>query len=99
MKISDCKNNQNIVNYTKQVSHNQKVTTLKENINKNSGLSNEKVDLSERAGHLNKIREIVQKTPDIREEKVTLLRKKIASGSYNVNSQDIAGKMLKEFLW
>ena len=61
-------------------------------------LSGEKVELSERASYLNKIREIVQKTPDIREEKVTLLREKIASGSYNVSGQEIAGKMIRESL-
>ena len=98
MKISDDKKNQNIINYTKHVSNNQKVTPLKENGNKNGQLSGEKVDLSEKGSYLNKIREIVQKTPDIREEKVTLLREKIAAGSYNVSGQEIAGKMLNESL-
>ncbi|MBW2184397.1 MAG: flagellar biosynthesis anti-sigma factor FlgM [Deltaproteobacteria bacterium] len=98
MKISDGKNNQNIINYTKQVSNNQKVTPLKENTNKNGQLSGEKVKLSEKAGYLNKIREIIQNTPDIREEKVSFLRKKIAAGSYNVSGQEIAEKMLNEFL-
>ena len=98
MKISDGKNNQNIINYTKQVSNNQKVTPLKENTNKNGQLSGEKVKLSEKAGCLNKIREIIQNTPDIREEKVSFLREKIAAGSYNVSGQEIAEKMLNEFL-
>lgn len=98
MKISDGKNNQNIINYTKQVSNNQKVTPLKEKSNKNGQLSGEKVELSEKASYLNKIREIVQNTPDIREEKVSLLREKIAAGSYNVSGQEIAEKMLNEFL-
>ena len=98
MKISDGKNNQNIINYTKQVSNNQKVTPLKENANKNVNLSGEKVDLSENASYLNKIREIIQNTPDIREEKVSFLREKIATGSYNVSGQEIAEKMLNEFL-
>ncbi|MBW1839629.1 MAG: flagellar biosynthesis anti-sigma factor FlgM [Deltaproteobacteria bacterium] len=98
MKISDSKNNQNIINYTKQVSNNQKAKPLKDNANKNGQLSGEKVELSGRASYLNKIREIVQKTPDVREEKVTLLREKIAAGSYNVSGQEIAGKMLNESL-
>ena len=98
MKISDDKNNQNIINYTKQVANNQKVTPLKEKSNKNGQLSGEKVELSEKASYLNKIREIVQNTPDIREEKVSLLREKIAAGSYNVSGQEIAEKMLNEFL-
>jgi negative regulator of flagellin synthesis FlgM len=98
MKISDGKNSQNVINYTKQVSNNQKVTPLKEKSNKNGQLSGEKVELSEKASYLNKIREVIQNTPDIREEKVSLLREKIAVGSYNVSGQEIAEKMLNEFL-
>ena len=98
MKITDGKNNQNIINYTKQVLDNQKVTPLKENANKNGKLLGEKVELSEKAIYLNKIREIIQNTPDIREEKVSFLREKIAAGSYNVSGQEIAEKMLNEFL-
>ena len=54
--------------------------------------------IQEKSSYLNKIREIVQKAPDIREEKVALLRERIAAGNYNISGQDIADKMLKEFL-
>jgi len=99
MKISDDKDNQHIINYTKQVSHNQKVTPLTVNTNKNNMLSEEKIELSTQASYLKKIREIVEQTPDIREEKVTLLREKIAAGNYTISGQEIADKMLEEFLF
>jgi len=72
MKISDDKPTQDLLNYLKQVPETQKATSSEINDNKNGGLSEEKVELSKRASDLNKIRDIVQKTPDIREEKVAL---------------------------
>ena len=84
--------------YIKQAPETQKSTSSETNDNKNGSLSEEKVELSKRASDLNTIRDIVQKTPDIRAEKVALLREKIASGSYTISSQEIADKMLREYL-
>jgi flagellar biosynthesis anti-sigma factor FlgM len=47
---------------------------------------------------LSRIREAVENAPDIREEKVALLKKMIASGEYKVNSREVAEKMINEFL-
>jgi len=47
---------------------------------------------------LRKIREAVEKAPDIREEKVALIKKMIASGEYSVQAREIADKMIQEFL-
>ena len=58
----------------------------------------ERVSISEKASDIKKIREIVQKTPDVRADKVALLKKKIADGDYAVNGKDIADKILREFL-
>ena len=98
MKISDDKPTQDLLQYIKQAPDTQKATPSEINVNKNSNLSKEGVDISGKASDLNKIREIVQGTPDIRAEKVDLLKEKIASGSYNVSSQEIADKMLREHL-
>ena len=58
----------------------------------------ERVSLSRKATDIKRIRAIVQKMPDVRADKVALLRKKIADGDYGVNGRDIADKMLREFL-
>ena len=58
----------------------------------------EKVSLSQKASDIKKIREIVQKTPDVRADKVARLKKKIDAGDYAVKGKDIADKMLRELL-
>ena len=98
MKISDDKPTQDLINYVKQTPDQQKVTPLDVQTTKNQQLTGEKVEISKKASDLNKISDIIQKTPDVREEKVALLREKIASGSYSVSSQEIADKMLRESL-
>lgn len=98
MKISDDKPTQDLINYIKQTSDHQKVKPLNLHTPKKEQLSGERVEISKKASDLNKISGEIQKTPDIREEKVALLREKIASGSYHINSQEIADKMLREFL-
>jgi negative regulator of flagellin synthesis FlgM len=45
-----------------------------------------------------KILEAVKNAPDVREEKVALIKKMIASGEYSVNAREVADKIIKEFL-
>jgi negative regulator of flagellin synthesis FlgM len=47
---------------------------------------------------MQKIREAVENSPDIREGKVAPLKKMITSGEYQVNAREVADKMIKEFL-
>ena len=48
---------------------------------------------------MSRIRELVENAPDMREEKVALLKKMIASGEYKVNAREVADKMIKECLF
>ena len=48
---------------------------------------------------MNKIHEVLNATPDVRTEKVEALKKQVESGQYEVNSNSLAEKMLKEFLF
>ena len=98
MKISDDKPTQDLTNYIKKTLDQRKVIHLEANNLKNEQLSKDRVELSKKACDIKKMREIIQKTPDIRGEKVALFKQKIASGSYNVNGQKIADKMLREHL-
>jgi len=75
-----------------------KVVPLKVSNDRHDQRGEERVSLSRNASDINKIREIIQKTPDVRADKVALLRKKIADGDYGVKGKDIADKMLREFL-
>ena len=58
----------------------------------------EKVDLSTKAKDIQVIKQIVDQTPDIREEKVQELKSQIDTGSYKVNSAKVAEKMVGESL-
>ena len=98
MKISDDKSTQDLTNYIRKTLDQRKVIHLEANNFRNKSISEERVELSRKASDINRIREIVQKTPDIRGERVALLREKIASGNYNVSGQEIADKMLREHL-
>ena len=55
----------------------------------------DQVSLSGTAKELNKLKEIVNSIPDVRADKVETLKNFIASGSYNVKGDDIAGKLIK----
>jgi len=58
----------------------------------------DRVDLSPSSRMIKKIEEVALSAPDIRADKVAVLRKQVESGKYQVNSDDLAGKMLKEFI-
>jgi negative regulator of flagellin synthesis FlgM len=58
----------------------------------------DRVDLSPSSRMIKRIEEVALSAPDIRADKVAALRKQVESGKYQVNSDDLAGKMLKEFI-
>jgi negative regulator of flagellin synthesis FlgM len=58
----------------------------------------ESVKLSAKARELQKAREIVEATPEIREDQVGRFKREIEAGAYNVKGDKIAEKMLKESL-
>ncbi len=47
---------------------------------------------------MNRIREVIKSTPDVRSERVEALREQIRSGSYKVNADRLAESMLTEAL-
>ena len=61
-------------------------------------MATERVNLSSKAKHIQQIKQILDQTPDIREEKIVDLKNQIEKGSYNINSEKIAEKMVGESL-
>ena len=98
MKISDDLPTLDKSSVSTKTADQGKVVPLKVSNNRHDQRGEERVSLSRKASDINKIRDIIQKTPDVRADKVALLRKKIADGDYGVNGKDIADKMLREFL-
>jgi negative regulator of flagellin synthesis FlgM len=56
----------------------------------------EKVNLSTRAKDIQQIRQILDQTPDIREDKVLELKRQIDSENYRIDAEKIAEKMVGE---
>jgi len=98
MKISDNKPPQDITNTKKNTSAQEKVVQLQVGNRKDIGLLEEKVALSQKTRDIEKIQEILRKTPDVRQDRVAHLKKKITSGEYNVNGKEVADQILREFL-
>ncbi|OGW18849.1 MAG: flagellar biosynthesis anti-sigma factor FlgM [Nitrospinae bacterium RIFCSPLOWO2_12_FULL_47_7] len=60
--------------------------------------SSEQIVLSSKAKDIQKAHEIIRSTPDIRVDKVNKIKQDLAEGRYNVKSQDIADRILKQVL-
>lgn len=59
-------------------------------------ITEEKVDLSTQAKDIQQINNTLSQLPDVREEKIQELKSQVEKGTYNVNGEDIAGKMVGE---
>jgi negative regulator of flagellin synthesis FlgM len=58
----------------------------------------DRVELSPLAKDLQKAAEIAQATPEVRADKVAALKAKIESGTYEIDSQKVASKMIVDSL-
>jgi len=58
----------------------------------------ENVQLSDKAKDIKKIKEILEATPDIRQEKIDQIKTALDNGTYNVEGKKIAEKIIKESL-
>ncbi|MBI5893020.1 MAG: flagellar biosynthesis anti-sigma factor FlgM [Deltaproteobacteria bacterium] len=56
----------------------------------------DRIDVSEKAKVLQKAKNAVDASPDVREEKVAELKNAIDKGSYNVSGEEIAGSLIKK---
>ena len=61
-----------------------------------AGNSADKVVLSPRAREIQDARQRAESLPDVRKDKVHRLRRQLATGTYSVNGDEIAFKMMKE---
>jgi negative regulator of flagellin synthesis FlgM len=100
MKIPDIHQDANLIQYLQQ---NGKVGPAERNsaapAAQNQVPTEDKVDLSSQSKEMKKIADALAATPDVRAEKVEALKKQVESGQYQVNSDAVAEKMLKEFLF
>jgi len=76
----------------KQTSNEQKVE------DKNLSGQDTIVNLSTASKEVQTAREIIASEPDVREDKVSELRKRIESGNYTVDNKAVAGKIVESFI-
>jgi negative regulator of flagellin synthesis FlgM len=83
--------------YVNQVQDKNKVGSP-DNKPEKTALKADTVVLSDAAKRVQEARRQLDDIPDVREEKVLQLRSQIQNGTYEINADKIAGKMIKEGL-
>ena len=83
--------------YVNQVQDKNKVGTP-DRKPENSVNKSDTVVISDAAKRVQEARNQLNDIPDVREEKVTELRNQIQNGTYQIDADKIAGKMIKEGL-
>lgn len=73
----------------------KKGKTAKEEIS-SSSIPQEKVEFSDTAKEMQQMKNAVDQIPDIRESKVEALKSQINSGTYKVNGEEVAKKIIGE---
>ena len=97
MKITGENRFVNLEAYVQNVEDNRKIDA---STRQDSGevLKEDKVVLSSKAREIMEARKRLGSFPDIREEKVALMKKQIENGTYKIEGKKIAPKMIKESL-
>lgn len=55
------------------------------------------VDFSERSKNIQRIQQVLQSQPDVRSDKVKAIKEKIEEGTYEIDFEDTAGKIMNSF--
>ena len=82
---------------TNSLTATNKTNTVRKNPYLNQPTTSVKSDSFEisAAGHdFKAVLDAVKQAPDIREERISAIQQQVDSGSYSINAQDIANKML-----
>jgi len=83
--------------YVNQVHDKNKVDSS-ENKSDKAAAKTDTVVISDAAKRIQEARSQLDEVPDVNEEKVAQLRNEIENGTYKVNADQIAGKMIREGL-
>lgn len=57
-----------------------------------------RAEISPRAKEMAMAKQVASQAPDVREEKIAELKRRIASGEYNVKPEDVADKLVDEHI-
>ncbi|MBW2092235.1 MAG: flagellar biosynthesis anti-sigma factor FlgM [Deltaproteobacteria bacterium] len=60
--------------------------------------SEDRVEISVRSREIARAKELAESAPAVRQEKVEAVKAQLAAGTYQINSEDVAEKIIKESL-
>ena len=83
--------------YVNQVHEKNKVDPSEDKSDKTAAKT-DTVVISDAAKRIQEVRSELDEVPDVDEEKVVQLRNEIENGTYEINADKIAGKMIREGL-
>ena len=83
--------------YVNQV-HDKNKVDPSENKSDKTAAKTDTVVISDAAKRIQEVRTQLDEIPDVREDKVAQLKNEIENGTYRIDAEKIAGKMIKEGL-
>lgn len=97
MKISDIHQKSDLMQQVEQT----KSSYQPERIQNSQGIgedssSTDKVEISPQSRERQRIYDLIQMTPEVRGDKVSIIKKMVQEGKYQVENEAIAEKLLKE---
>lgn len=84
-------------NQVSQLYQTQKATKSQKAYEASAYAGYDQVEISQTGRDYNIAKQAVAGASDIREDKVAQMKEKIASGSYNVDTEDFASKLLEKY--
>ena len=82
--------------YNKVQDLNKKQEAVDKDGAEKTSINKDKITLSEQAKGINELKALIEKLPDIRNDKVEQIKKAIDAGDYNIDSLKVAEKILEE---
>lgn len=62
-----------------------------------SAAGKDKLEISSKGKDYQAVKQALSQTPDVRDEKVTEIKAKIQSGTYNINMEEVASHILDRY--
>jgi negative regulator of flagellin synthesis FlgM len=97
MEITPNDNTINIDAYVNNINDKQKAENTSDKADKNVAKT-DTVNISDAAKEIQEVRKELDNIPEVRAEKVEQLKNQIENGTYEIKSEEIAEKMLKDSL-
>jgi negative regulator of flagellin synthesis FlgM len=82
--------------YIKRTGNQERATQEKKSEKPSSGPDKVEISAKAREKEFGKIKGILEKVPEVREEKVAALKTAIEEGTYHVKGEEIAKRMIKD---